>query len=247
VTAGPPDGLRDAPTDLQPPLLRVRDVSRRFGGVQALQSVSLDVAGGTILGLLGANGSGKTTLLNIASGTLPPTSGEIVFSGKTLRHLGPDAVTRRGVARTFQQATTFPGLTVLDSFRVVTHDRARIDRAAARLGLTGQLDSEAGSLSHGLQRLLGIALALLTAPRVLLLDEPAAGLAKADTAMLARLLGGLRDDGLTMVIVDHDMSFVLPLSDHVVVLNAGRKLFDGRPSDVRGDQAVQEAYLGVTA
>jgi branched-chain amino acid transport system ATP-binding protein len=234
------------PAKSDPPLLRCREVGRRFGGVQALRSVSFDVAEGTILGLLGANGSGKTTMLNIASGTFAASSGNVELDGKSIGRLGADAVARRGIARTFQQATTFPRLTVFESMRVVTHDVAEIDQIADRLALGDHIDTVSGALSHGLQRLLGVALAVLTKPRILLLDEPAAGLASSDTAMLASVLSSLRDDGLTMVIVDHDMSFVLPLSDHVVVLNAGEKLFDGAPDDVRRDPAVQEAYLGIT-
>jgi ABC-type branched-subunit amino acid transport system ATPase component len=235
-----------ATTDTTEPLLRVREVSRRFGGVFALRGVSLDVPPAKVVGLLGANGSGKTTMLNVISGAHSPTSGEIEYRGKRIEGKAPDAVAGLGIARTFQQAMTFPGITVRENLRVVTRDRARIADVSGRFGLTMYLDMLAGSLSHGTQRLLGVALALLTSPALLLLDEPAAGLARADADMLAELLAALRDDGLAMVVVDHDMAFVLPLSDQVVVLNAGELLFTGTPQAMREDKMVQHAYLGTT-
>jgi branched-chain amino acid transport system ATP-binding protein len=228
------------------PLLKVREVSRRFGGVFALRGVSLDVPPAKVVGLLGANGSGKTTMLNVISGAHSPTSGEIEYRGKRIEGKAPDAVAGLGIARTFQQAMTFPGITVRENLRVVTRDRARIADVSGRFGLTMYLDMLAGSLSHGTQRLLGVALALLTSPALLLLDEPAAGLARADADMLAELLAALRDDGLAMVVVDHDMAFILPLSDQVVVLNAGELLFTGTPQGMREDKMVQQAYLGTT-
>jgi branched-chain amino acid transport system ATP-binding protein len=235
-----------ATTDTNEPLLKVREVSRRFGGVFALRGVSLDVPPAKVVGLLGANGSGKTTMLNVISGAHSPTSGEIEYRGKRIEGKAPDAVASLGIARTFQQAMTFPGITVRENLRVVTRDRARIADVSERFGLTKYLDMLAGSLSHGTQRLLGVALALLTSPTLLLLDEPAAGLARADADMLAELLAALRDDGLTMVVVDHDMAFILPLSDQVVVLNAGELLFTGTPKAMREDKMVQQAYLGTT-
>jgi branched-chain amino acid transport system permease protein len=141
---------------------------------------------------------------------------------------------------------TFPGITVRENFRIVTRDRARIAEVSERFGLTRYMEMLAGSLSHGMQRLLGVGLALLTTPELLLLDEPAAGLARADADMLAELLAALRDDGLAMVVVDHDMAFILPLSDQVVVLNAGELLFTGTPQAMREDKMVQQAYLGTT-
>jgi ABC-type branched-subunit amino acid transport system ATPase component len=235
-----------ATTDTNEPLLKVREVSRRFGGVFALRGVSLDVPPAKVVGLLGANGSGKTTMLNVISGAHSPTSGEIEYRGKRIEGKAPDAVASLGIARTFQQAMTFPGITVRENLRVVTRDRARIEDVSERFGLTKYLDMLAGSLSHGTQRLLGVALALLTSPTLLLLDEPAAGLARADADMLAELLAALRDDGLAMVVVDHDMAFILPLSDQVVVLNAGELLFTGTPQAMREDKMVQQAYLGTT-
>jgi branched-chain amino acid transport system ATP-binding protein len=235
-----------ATIDTTEPLLKVREVSRRFGGVFALRGVSLDVPPAKVVGLLGANGSGKTTMLNVISGAHSPTTGEIEYRGKRIEGKTPDAVASLGIARTFQQAMTFPGITVRENLRVVTRDRARIEDVSERFGLTKYLDMLAGSLSHGTQRLLGVALALLTSPALLLLDEPAAGLARADADMLAELLAALRDDGLAMVVVDHDMAFILPLSDQVVVLNAGELLFTGTPQAMREDKMVQQAYLGTT-
>jgi branched-chain amino acid transport system ATP-binding protein len=233
-------------TNTTEPLLKVREVSKRFGGVYALRSVSLDVPHGKIVGLMGANGSGKTTMLNVISGAHRPTSGTIEYRDKNIEGKAPDAVAGLGIARTFQQAMTFPGITVRENFRIVTRDRARIAEVSERFGLTRYMNMLAGSLSHGMQRLLGVGLALLTTPELLLLDEPAAGLARADADMLAELLAALRDDGLAMVVVDHDMAFILPLSDEVVVLNAGELLFTGTPQAMREDKMVQQAYLGTT-
>jgi branched-chain amino acid transport system ATP-binding protein len=229
------------------PLLKVRDVSKRFGGVHALRSVSIDVRPWRILGLLGANGSGKTTMLNVISGRYRPTSGTIEYKGESIGGKAPDAIAGLGIARTFQQAMTFPGVSVRENLRIVSRDRRRVQETCERFGLTEHADLPAGSLSHGMQRLLGVGMALLTDPGLLLLDEPAAGLARADADNLAALLASLRSDGLTMVVVDHDMSFILPLCDQVVVLNAGEFLFTGSAEAMRENKSVQQAYLGTVA
>jgi branched-chain amino acid transport system ATP-binding protein len=224
--------------------LVVENVTKRFGGVVALREVSFEVPQGEIVGLLGANGSGKTTMLNIISGAHKPTGGSIVFDGQDIAGRNPESVAALGVARTFQQSMTFATISVRENLRIVTRDPERIQAVSERLGLSDHLEVQAGSLSHGLQRLLGVGLALLTGPSLLLLDEPAAGLARADSALLAETLSGLRRDGLTMIVVDHDMDFVLPLSNRVVVLNAGELLFTGSAAAMRNDESVKQAYLG---
>lgn len=225
-------------------ILTVREVTRRFGGVQALRSVSFDVQQGEILGMLGANGSGKTTLLSIICGARRPSSGEICFEGRDVTGRPSELLVARGIVRTFQQSMTFPRLSVADNVRIVTSDIERAEVLLARLGLGRYWTTAAGSLPHGAQRMLGVTLALLTGPRLLMLDEPAAGLSAGDAETLAVTLKEFRDNGLTIVVVEHDMSFVLPLTDRVVVLNAGEVIFTGEPGMMRLDPHVRDAYLG---
>jgi ABC-type branched-subunit amino acid transport system ATPase component len=233
-----------ATTDTTEPLLKVREVSRRFGGVYALRGVSLDVPPAKVVGLLGANGSGKTTMLNVISGAHRPTSGEIEYRGKRIEGKAPDAVASLGIARTFQQAMTFPGISVRENLRVVTRERARIAEVSERFGLTKYLDMLAGSLSHGTQRLLGVALALLTSPALLLLDEPAAGLNRTEAASLSGLIRRIRQQGTTVLLVEHHMDVVMTVCDTITVLNYGRKLAQGTPLQIQQSAEVVEAYLG---
>ena len=249
-------------------LLRVEDLSLRFGGLAALSDVTFDVADGEILGLIGPNGAGKSTVFNVLSGLYRPDAGRVTFAGESLLGLTPHTIARRGVGRTFQNTEVFRPLSVLDNVLVGLHARVRggvvgaalwlpsvtrAERAARerahrwleRLGLGDVADVEAGVLPLGRQKQLEMARALAAEPRCLLLDEPAGGLNPSETRALVDVIAGLRDElGLTLIVVEHDMDLVMGLSDRVVVLHYGRKIADGRPREVATDAAVVDAYLG---
>ena len=263
--APPPD---PAPRDGV--LLEVRDVVQTFAGVRALDGVSMSVRAGSIHGLIGPNGSGKTTLLNVVSGIYAPRAGSVSFAGEQISGAPAHAIARRGVSRTFQHPLVFDELTVRENVlagaeRLYRYglfpSMLRAPRAAAeerrlvrlaeetidRVGLTELSDSLAGGLPFGRKRMLELARSVCARPRLLMLDEPAAGLAEADLEDLARLLGELRDDGMTIIVIEHHMDFLLGLADTVTVLDYGQAIFTGDSKAVRHDERVIEAYLGKTA
>ncbi len=248
-------------------LLSVDDVSIQFGGLKALDHVSFDVREGEILGLIGPNGAGKTTCFNVMTGVYQPTSGEVRFAGEPLGKRKRFAITRLGIARTFQNIRLFGNMTALENvlvgadahhrtnvvdalFRTPRHRREeREGEETARevmqfLGLERQSDELARNLSYGDQRRLEIARAMATKPRLLCLDEPAAGFNPAEKAQLMELIRRIRDRGLTVLLIEHDMSLVMGVSDRVAVLEFGRKIAEGVPAAIRDDPAVIAAYLG---
>ncbi|MFL6662169.1 MAG: ABC transporter permease subunit [Rhizobacter sp.] len=255
----PPRGAR---------ILSVRDAVKRFGGLVAVNEVAFDVNAGEILGLIGPNGAGKSTLFNLVTGTLPMTSGSVEFLGRDIGGLPQRAIARLGMARTFQHVKLRPHMSLLDNVALGAHARGsagvlraglRLDRkeeaqifAAARqqlerIGLGERAHELAGSLPLGTQRILEIARALAADPVMLVLDEPAAGLRRKEKLALAELLRKLRAEGVTILIVEHDMEFVMKLVDRLVVMNFGSKLIEGLPAEVRADTRVQAAYLGAVA
>jgi branched-chain amino acid transport system ATP-binding protein len=241
-------------------VLRVRGLSRRFGGVVAVSDVDLDIARGERRAVLGPNGAGKSTLFNLIAGADTPTSGSIELFGADVTHLGARRRTRMGLSRTFQTSRLLTGLTVADNlylaaigvdggrFRLVRTGRDAVARRRARetaetVGMGDRFDTLAGDLSHGEQRQLEIGLALIAEPRLLLLDEPAAGLSRAERQLLTQLLLSL-DRDVTLLLIEHDMDVALTVAERVTMMHDGVVIVEGSPAEIRADQRVHDLYLG---
>jgi branched-chain amino acid transport system ATP-binding protein len=248
-------------------LLDVAALTVRIGGLVAVADVSFAVPEGSIVSLIGPNGAGKTTAFNAITGYMRPSGGSVAYRGQKLNGLAPERIARLGLVRTFQRTSIFGGCTLADNVLTGLHARgrteswaallrlprfhaeeARLRREAAEIvdfvGLAGRAGELAGNLAYGEQRLLGIAIALAASPTLLLLDEPAAGLNPSETEAFMRLVERIRGRGVTVLLVEHDMRMVMAISDHIVVLNQGRRIAEGTPETVRSHPEVIRAYLG---
>jgi len=233
------------------PLLAVRGVAKSFGGLRALRDVHLEVERGSITGLIGPNGSGKSTLFDIITGYQAPDAGEIVFDGEPLRALPPHQISRRGLIRTFQLTRIFPTLTVAENLLVFAGHRHAAAEGEGRarelldfVGLLRLADHEAAGLSYGQQKLLEIAQVLMLRPRLLLLDEPLAGINPGLAEELLQRLRDLRDSGMTLLLVEHDLPAVARLCDRLTVLDGGEIIRSDNPEAVLADDGVKEVFLG---
>ena len=254
-------------TDSGKALLEVSGLSKAFGGVRAQEDVSFALAEGSVTGLIGPNGAGKTTLFNLITGAYRADGGTIRFAGQEIGRRKRHEIVALGISRTFQNVELFGSMTALENVMVGGHVRTRAglfgaifrppkvlaeERAARRgaaellefVGLGGQGDARSADLPFGWQRLLEIARALASEPKLLLLDEPAAGLNAVETAALGELIGRIRERGVTVLLVEHDMELTMGISDRIVVLDRGRKIAEGTPREVQRDKAVMAAYLG---
>ncbi|WP_317204831.1 ABC transporter ATP-binding protein [Janthinobacterium sp.] len=251
-------------------MLSIQHLSKSFGGVHAVQDVSFNVKEGAIHSVIGPNGAGKTTLFNLITGVYQPSKGQILLRGENVAGMSPDALARRGMSRTFQNLQVCMNMTALDNVMVGAHlqlnqnlfaamlrlpSLRRADAAcreeAARLmefvGVGRYVDAEAGQMSYGALKRLEIARALAARPKVLLLDEPAAGLNHTETGEIEALIRKVAQSGVTVVLVEHDMKLVMNLSDHILVLDYGKKLAEGTAAEVRANPDVVAAYLGAPA
>lgn len=248
-------------------LLDVQNLNRNFGGLRAVQDVSFTVTSGSIKALIGPNGAGKTTLFNLIAGFLPSDAGTITFNGKPIHGLKPYQIAEKGLIRTFQHIKLFPKMSVLENVMVGRHTHSNAEFISGMfslpwtrreeekireksleiisfLGLSEFADTEATSLAYGQQRIVELARALACEPKLLLLDEPAAGLNTRETAEIARLISKIRDAGITVLIVEHDMSLVMKISDEIIVLSYGKKIADDIPLAVQKNPEVISIYLG---
>jgi len=239
-------------------LLEVKAAYKRFGGVVAVDECTFGVEAGTITGLIGPNGSGKTTVFNLVTGYLPADRGEIRFAGSVVRRPDPTRLARRGLIRTFQQARVFPNLTAIENLalavphsmfgavrsRISPAERVRGEELLADFNLTAHADTLAAELSFGQRKLLEFAATLMGRPRLVLLDEPAAGVNPVLIETIERHIRRLNAEGLTFLVVEHDMPLVMRLCDPVIVLDRGRKIAEGSAAEMQSDPGVLDAYLG---
>ena len=249
-------------------LLEVKNITRRFGGLIAVNRVSFFVRENEILSVIGPNGAGKSTLFKLISSFLKSNEGEVLLNGERISNLAPHIVARKGIVRTFQETTIFKGMTVRDNVIIAHHLRSKAglagyffntatakrdeeefgvsaDEILATLDLDSVKQEIAGTLPHGHLRALGIAIGLATKPKVILLDEPFTGMNDDETMRTVVMVRGIRDRGVTVLLVEHDMAAVMKISDRIVVLNFGEKIAEGTPTEIQNNENVIEAYLGI--